>query len=82
MPLQLKALWRSYLALHWGASAFNASLDEAWGALPPLDVAVNKLRDWGIWDDSLGTNEIFERYVRFDGVTFGIAPEPEWAKLR
>ena len=71
----------SWQALLWGASAFFG-LDEAWENLPPLPDIVEKLGEWGIMDESLTEEGLKERYVRFEGVTFGVAPESTWPQLR
>ena len=64
------------------ASTFGATLDEQWLDLPPLEEVKRQLADWGIYDDQLRDLRAKERYVRFSGVKFGVAPEESWPKLR
>jgi hypothetical protein len=40
------------------------------------------LEDWGIWDEGLTEDQAAHRYVRFEGVTFGVAPPEAHRKLR
>jgi hypothetical protein len=43
---------------------------------------IKQLKEWGIYEENLGVEKAQERYVRFMGVTFGIAPEKYWPSLR
>lgn len=61
---------------------FGASLDDTWDALPSLGEVKKRLQDWGIWEEGLTDTEAKRRYVRFDGVNFGVAPEKAWGSLR
>jgi hypothetical protein len=36
----------------------------------------------GIWDEKLSNEEARKRWVRFEGVSFGEAPEFEWSAMR
>ena len=64
-----------------GANAFG-SLDEIWADLPKLkDIQVWLVRNT-IWNDNLTDKEILERYVRFFGIDFGVAPVSEHNVLR
>ena len=58
------------------------SLDDTWAALPTLDVVRRELKEWGIYDPTLPEVKLQERWVRFHGVEFGVAPKGEWAGMR
>jgi hypothetical protein len=64
------------------ASTFGATLDEQWEGLPPMTEVVDSLKTWGIYDDKLNKLKMQERFVRFQGVTFGRAPQEAWPRLR
>ena len=64
------------------ASAFGATFDELWEQLPGDDEIKEKLREWGIYDPGLSVLKLRERFCRFDGVEFGIAPAECWPELR
>ncbi len=64
------------------ASAFGATFDELWAQLPALVEIKGKLREWGIFDPGLCDLKLRERYCRFEGVEFGIAPAELWPALR
>ena len=66
------------MALHWGASAFGATLNEVWSNMPPLSAVREKLQEWGIGGDELSDAEAQHRYARFEGVDFGVAPRCMW----
>ena len=82
------------LPLAWWAGLFVAtrpeqgggwlflSLDESWAQLPAPSVVNDTLRDWGVFDEGLGQERLHERYVRFQGVSFGMAPPQTWPALR
>lgn len=57
-------------------------LDEAWEKMPPPEEVERQLREWGIWDEALTTEAASHRWVRFQGVDFGLAPRDEWPRLR
>ena len=40
-------------ALHWGASAFGATLSESWERMPGAAGVKAQLQEWGIWDEGL-----------------------------
>ena len=58
------------------------SLDETWAALPALEKLCDELREWGIYDPTLSEKQLKERWVRFHGVKFGVAPPGAWPELR
>ena len=62
------------------AIIFNVA--ELWENLPPAGEIDQTLREWGIFDESLTQEHRYERYVRFEGVSFGVAPLEEWPRLR
>lgn len=64
-----------------GAVALG-SLDEIWADLPPLPEIQEWLVKNGIWDDKLSEEKIKERYVRFVGINFGVAPVSEHNNMR
>lgn len=64
------------------ASAFGATFDELWADLPPMGEIKGKLREWGIFDGSLSDLQLRERYCRFEGVEFGVAPLEHWPQMR
>ena len=35
----------------------------------------------GLWDDSKGVPAMMERYRKFSGVTFGVAPKEKWPEM-
>ena len=67
---------------NWGASIFGVSFDDTWEGLPALPEVKQQLHEWGVWDPGLGDMQCRERYVRFLGVTFGVAPRDTWPALR
>lgn len=50
--------------------------------MPAPDEVARQLQEWGIWDDGLSEDSARHRYVQFLGVTFGVAPEDQWPRLR
>ena len=54
------------------------TLDESWAQLPPPAVVAQELVDWGVFDRDLSRTAMNERWVRFSGVTFGVAPASCW----
>ena len=64
------------------ASAFGATLSEVWAEMPTGKQLEGQLREWGMWDPKLSETKLQERFARFSGVTFGIAPPDVWNDLR
>ena len=58
------------------------SLDETWASLPAQSVVCSNLKEWGIYDAALSDAKLQERWVRFHGVEFGVAPRGEWPGMR
>lgn len=65
-----------------GGNAFGATFDTFWEHPPAVQECAEKLREWGILGDLQTPEEIYKRYIRFEGVEFGVAPEQEWPRLR
>lgn len=40
------------------------------------------LKEWGVYEEGMSDVRAQERYVRFDGVSFGVAPKEVWPELR
>ncbi len=64
------------------ASAFDATIDELWAELSPLPELVGKVQEWDIYDSRMSEQHVLERYCRFEGVDFGVAPLELWPELR
>ncbi len=69
------------MVLLWGTRAFN-SLDGVWASLPGDDRVRAELAMMGIWDDWLSVEAARKRWVCFQGVDFGWAPEKFWPGMR
>ena len=65
-----------------GVSALNATLDESWDSLPGRQVVDDWLKEAGIWDNGLSVVQRDERWVRFQGCDFGVAPPGKWPRMR
>ena len=51
--------------------------------MPEQNLIDSKLDEWGIFDAALSPLQRQERYARFEGVDFGLAPkEEEWSSMR
>lgn len=64
------------------AGAFGTTFDDLWDDLPPLQDIKKILKEWGVYDDGLEDVQYMERYCRFEGVEFGIAPLEKWPSMR
>ena len=58
------------------------SLNETWAARLALEKLCDELREWGIYDPMLSEKQLKERWVRFHGVKFVVAPPGAWPELR
>ena len=68
--------WGGPLPAWRQAGGFGLTLDESWAQV--ADKPQWEVDDWlyeaGVWDPTLTPMERQERYVRFQGVEFGVAP--------
>ena len=58
------------------------SLDESWEELPLPEQVNQQLEDWGVMDTALNQAALNEQWVRFLGVSFGVAPADCWPELQ
>lgn len=59
-----------------------ATLDELWDGMPSQAAMDEELQAWGIFDATSTPLARQERYVRFKGVEFPMAPKAAWSQLR
>ncbi len=63
-------------------SAFGLTFDEVWEAMPGEHELDTLLGDLGVGEPGLSLLQKQERYARFQGTTFGVAPRELWPELR
>lgn len=67
----------------WEAtSAFGMTYEETWENMPAGAELQSQLEALGIYDKGLSEEKAQQRFARFQGTEFGVAPRECWSMLR